>query len=361
MRRGGRIAIVLLIILAGLLVINMIVLDNETRDAEVTVDGAELFETEGGVELQYTDEPASGAGQEGQPIVLLHCYTCSMAWWDELAPLLAERHRVVTVDLIGHGGSEKPSSGYEISGQSAAVAALLNDLGVRGATVVGHSMGGYVATSLAEQASELVDRVVLIGSSSEAGQSELPVTARLATTPVIGEAIWRVMPDGMVKSASSEAFAPGFSPEEAFPDDPDRVVIDIDAMTYTSFKQAREASSDFVDEQSPAARLSATGVPVLAIVGTEDQLLDVDETIAGFQTIPGARTVTIDGSGHSPNIEKPEETAEEILPFAAAGEEFTAPEPQPDPQQPAPKPKPEPKPAQGGGGDKPGGGGKPKG
>lgn len=359
MRRGGRIAIVLLIILAGLLAINMIVLDNETRDAEVTVDGAELFETENGVELQYTDEPASGAGQEGQPIVLLHCYTCSSAWWDELAPLLSERHRIVTVDLIGHGGSEKPSSGYEITSQSAAIAALLNDLGVRGATVVGHSMGGYVATSLAEQASELVDRVVLIGTASEDGQSELPFTARLATTPVIGEAIWRVMPDGMVKSASAEAFAPGFSPEEAFPGDPDRVVTDIEAMTYTSFKQAREASSDFVEEQSPAARLSATGVPVLAIVGAEDQLLDVDETIAGFQTIPGARTVKIEGSGHSPNIEKPEETAAQILPFAAAGEEFTAPAPKPETPRPAPKPKP--KPTQGADGPKPNDGGKPKG
>ena len=72
-------------------------------------------------------------------------------------------HRVVRIDLIGHGGSEKPQSGYEIDSQAAAAAEALNSLGVQGATVVGHSLGGSVATSLAEQASELVDRIVLIG------------------------------------------------------------------------------------------------------------------------------------------------------------------------------------------------------
>ena len=119
------------------------------------------------------------------------------------------------------------------------MAELLNGLGVRGATVVGHSMGGFVATSLAEQASELVDRVVLIGSPSDAEQSDLPFTAKLATAPVIGEAVWRLAPDSTIKSASSEAFAPGFSAEEAFPENPDQVVDDLDAMTYTSFKDAR--------------------------------------------------------------------------------------------------------------------------
>ena len=222
MRRGARIAIVVLVILAALLAVNTIVLDNETRDAEITVESGELVEVGSAVELQFVDRPAEGTGTEGQPIVLLHCYACSTAWWDELVPLLNDGHRVITVDLIGHGGSEKPSSGYEITAQSAAVAELLNGLGVRGATVVGHSMGGFVATSLAEQASELVDRVVLIGSPSDAEQSDLPFTAKLATAPVIGEAVWRLAPDSTIKSASSEAFAPGFSAEEAFPTIPTR-------------------------------------------------------------------------------------------------------------------------------------------
>ena len=340
MRRGARIAIVLLVILAALLAVNTIVLDSETRDAEVTVDGGELAEVGSSVELQYVDHPATGAGDEGQPIVLLHCYTCSTAWWDELVPLLNERHRVITVDLIGHGGSEKPSSGYEITAQSTAVAELLNGLGVRGATVAGHSMGGFVATSLAEQASELVDRVVLIGSPSDRGQSDLPFTAKLATTPVIGQAMWRVRLDSLVKSASSEAFAPGLSAEEAFPDNPDQVVDDLDDMTYTSFKDSRGEANDFVDDGSPASRLSAIGVPVLAIVGAEDQILDVEEVIAGFQTVPGARIEEMDGVGHSPNVENPEATAELILPFAAEGEEF---EPPPSPTDPRPNPKPKPK------------------
>ena len=111
-------------------------------------------------------------------------------------------------------------------------------------------------------------------------------------------------------------------------------------MTYTSFKDAREGGNDFVEEESPASRLAAIGVPVLAIVGAEDQILDVEDVIAGFQTVPGARVEELDGVGHSPNIEDPEGTAELILPFVAAGEEFTPP---PAPAEPGTKPKPTPK------------------
>lgn len=340
MRRVSKIILLLMVVLAGLLVVNTVVLNDDTRPAEQTVAGGQPFELESGVGLQYTDEAATGTGTERQPIVLLHCYTCSGRWWEPLTPMLVEDHRVVTVDLIGHGGSEKPSSGYEITAQSAAVAELLNELGVRGATVVGHSMGGLVATSLAQQSSELVDRVVLIGTSSEAGQSELPFVAGLATTPVIGQAIWRVAPNSTVESAYGESFAPDFDVSTAF-EDPDQVVDDLDDMTYTSFTQAREAGDDFIEEQSVASRLTETGVPVLAIDGAEDQILDVDEALAGYEAVPGARIERVDGSGHSPNVEDPEGTAELILPFSAAGGGLVVPEPPrtpPSPSEPRPNP-----------------------
>lgn len=341
MNRITKIIVLLMVVLAALLVVNTVVLNDQTKAAAQTEPEGEVIELESGVGLQYSDEPATGAGPEGQPIVLLHCYTCSGRWWEPLAPLLAESHRVITIDLIGHGGSEKPSSGYEITAQSAAVAALLNELDVRGATVVGHSMGGLVATSLAQQSSELVDRLVLIGTPSDAGQSNLPFVAGLGTTPVIGQAIWRLAPDSAVKSAYGESFAPGFDVSVAF-EDPDQVVTDLDSMTYTAFDQSRDASDEFLEEQSVASRLTATGVPVLAIDGTEDQILDVEQTIAGFETVPGARVEQVEGSGHSPNVEDPEGTAELILPFSAAGGDLVLPPAPPTPPSPTePKPNPE--------------------
>ncbi len=332
MRRALRIAIVAIVVIVALLVVNAIVLDSQTRSAEVNAAGGKLIEVNG-VTLQYTDQAATEPGREGEPIVLLHCYTCSGRWWDAMVPLLSEHHRVVTFDLIGHGGSEKPSSGYEIGSQSAAAAAAMNELGVRQATVVGHSMGGLVATSLAEQSSDLVDRVVLIGTPAESGDGSLPFLAKLSRAPVIGEAVWRVKLGSMVKSSYADAFAPGADVSDMF-DDPDQVVDDLGDMTYKSYKESHTAADEFLDGGSVPSRLRSTGVPVLAIDGTEDQILDADEVLADMQTIPGARIVPIEGAGHSPNVEVPEETADAVLPFVDAGGSV----------EPLPKPEPKPKP-----------------
>ena len=90
--------------------------------------------------------------------MLLHGFACSIGWWDEMTPALARDHHVIRFDLLGHGGSEKPKEGYWMESQARLVAAALDRLGVRRAAVVGHSMGGGVATALAEQRPALVDR-----------------------------------------------------------------------------------------------------------------------------------------------------------------------------------------------------------
>ena len=64
---------------------------------------------------------------------------------------MRQDHRVIRVDLLGHGGSDKPGAGYEMADQASAVAEALAELDVFGATVVGNSLGGTVATALAEQ------------------------------------------------------------------------------------------------------------------------------------------------------------------------------------------------------------------
>jgi pimeloyl-ACP methyl ester carboxylesterase len=333
MRRAWKILLVLCVLLIGLLVINASVTGSETKGADVTVEGGEIVELNS-VDLQITDSPATGPGPEGAPIVLLHCYACSLHWWDEFAPLLNETHRIVRFDLIGFGGSQKPSSGYSMEDQARAVAESLNQLGIEGAVVVGHSMGGTVATALAQNSSELVDRVAVIGTASDqAEEAELPVQARISYLPLVGEALWRVRPTSIVKSGYEKAFAPDFDYEAAFPN-PDQVLDDNDAMTYTSYKEAAAAGRDFTDAGTNASRLTTAAVPFLAILGSEDQIVDTEKTAEAFEAVPGADVVVLEGIGHSAQLEDPERTAGLIERFAA-----DAPAPLPE-IEPEPKAKP---------------------
>jgi pimeloyl-ACP methyl ester carboxylesterase len=310
MSRGARVGLAIVGALAVLLALNTVIVDGQTKDAEVTVDGGEILELPAG-DVQVLDQPAQLRGSvAGPPVVLLHCYGCSLRWWDALAPLLNKRHRVVRIDLLGFGGSEKPKSGYAPTEQAATVAAALNELGVQGAVVVGHSMGFSVATALAAQHSELVDRLVNLDEGPSTDDCELSLLAKLEYVPVLGEAMWRLSPDFLVKNGYSDAFAPGY-------DVPDFVVDGYDAMTYTSFEDAASANDDYRDEASLADRLRTVPVPLLSIFGSEDQICDVGASQEAYRSVPAARVAEIEGAGHSPNVEKPAETAALIEEFAA--------------------------------------------
>ena len=310
MRRGWKILIGVLVVLAVLLAVNTVVLSNQTKQAEATVEGAQILRLPGG-DVQVLDE--GSPGQAGAPIVLLHCYACSHHWWDGVASILGENRRVIRVDLLGHGGSQKPKSGYTMEEQAALVAGALDELEVQGAVVVGHSMGFPVAVALAQSASQLVDRLVNVDSGPSGDDCELPFLARLQYQPVIGPAMWRLAPDFAIRDGVEDAFAPGYDLESGFED---QVVDDVRAMTYTSFTDSREAYEDFNDVPLDT-RVRQSAVPLLSIFGAEDQICDPESSQAAYQAVPGARVATIKDAGHSPNVEQPEDVAALIEEFAA--------------------------------------------
>jgi pimeloyl-ACP methyl ester carboxylesterase len=318
LKRRWKVLIGVAVALGALLAVNTAVIDSETKPAGVTADGGRILELSS-VDMQIVDRPAANAGKagEGAPIVLLHCYACSLHWWDQLVPLINRDHRVITLDLVGFGGSQKPKSGYSIPEQARAVSEALNGLGVQGAVLVGHSMGGDVATAVAEGASELVNRVAVIGTPSTSEQAKLPFVGRLAYVPVIGEALWRLRPDSLIRSGYESAFASGFDFETAFTN-PDQVVEDNRAMTYTSFDSSAAEADRFSDEGTIAARITATGVPFLAILGSEDQIVDTPAAAESFEAVPGATVQVLEGVGHSANLEAPSDTAELLLRFGGA-------------------------------------------
>ncbi len=325
MRRVWKVVATLAVVLGVLVVVNSFVLDNQTKPAVVNAEGGEIVEV-ASARLQVVDQPATGPGPEKAPVVLLHCYACSLHWWDAVVPLINRRHRVIRVDLIGFGGSQKPRSGYEIESQANAAAEALNGLGVEGAVVVGHSMGGQVATQLAESASQIVDRVAVIGTPATTEDSELPFLARLTYTPVLGQALWRVRTDGLIRSGYEDAFAPGFDFEAAF-ENPDQVVEDNRLMTFSSYDAPPRAADDFLEAESLPSRLTRAAVPFLAILGAEDQIVDTDLVAEEYAAVPGARIEVLAGVGHSPNVEAPAKTTNLLLGFSAG-----APRPLPEPK-----------------------------
>lgn len=303
MAKRWRVLIGAIAVLAVLLAINTLVVEGETKPASVTMPGGRILRLPGG-DMQVLEKGPRGA----PPIVLLHCYTCSIAWWQGMIPLLDRDHRVVAVDLRGFGGSEKPSSGYSMQDQAAFVAEALKRLEVHGATVVGQSLGGTVGTALAEIPG-YVDRLAIIDQAPEERFSKgVGFTAELSTAPVIGPALWQVTPDFAVKDGLQVAFAPGYEV-------PDKFVDEFNRMTYTSYDSDGE-EGDYMDAEPLDRRIERTGIPLLAIFGAKDQIYESKSALAAYAKVPGAQTGLIPGAGHSPNVERPRRTAALVLKFA---------------------------------------------
>jgi pimeloyl-ACP methyl ester carboxylesterase len=314
MRRRWKIAIGVVVGLFVLLGLNALALNGQTKDAHTTVEGGQIIDTFGG-KVQVTD---SGR-RDASPIVLLHCYTCSLNWWDGMLPALERQHRVIRIDLLGHGGSDKPTNGYSMENQAATVASALSSLGVDHATIVGHSLGFTVATALAESSPELVSRLVDIDQAPDSSYGSEPFVARLVHVPLLGQAIYRTTPDFVIRNNLKVAFAPGYNLASGF-EDPDQIVTDVRATTYSSFTKSASDEEDFVDSKPLNERLAALAnpPPLLVIFGTEDQLYDPAEKAAdAYKDVPGVTISMIEGAGHSPNVEKPVQTAGLILEFAA--------------------------------------------
>lgn len=294
-----------LLIAAGVMLVNAVLVDNVTRQADVR-DGGALMETLVGT----ANVKVEG---EGPAIVLIHGFGAALDWWDEITPDLTQDHTVIRLDLLGHGGTEAPQSGYAIERQAALVQSVLDRLEIVSATIVGHSMGGEVAVALAAANPDAVDRLVLIDSPPNPERS-FTLRTRLAFTPLIGQALWRLRTDGILRQGLAQGFAPGFEVPKKF-------VADLWQLTYSAFRQAHDGSVAYVAEQGSPQRLARLDPrpPLLVIFGAQDALIPVSSA-KQFETVPGATLVMIDGAGHSPMVEKPKETLQAMRRFFAGTE-----------------------------------------
>jgi pimeloyl-ACP methyl ester carboxylesterase len=119
------------------------------------------------------------AGKGGRTIVFVHGWACNLGFWREQISMLADKARLILIDLPGHGQSDKPQTAYTMDFFAEAVLAVLRDAKVDKATFIGHSMGAAVLCCVHHHTPEKVDALVSVDG----------LLCRLSGTPEEGRAL----------------------------------------------------------------------------------------------------------------------------------------------------------------------------
>lgn len=299
-RRWARVGLFLVLLVALAVFVNAYVVDRKTR-AAVSRDGGTVVDTT----VLSANVRVEG---DGPPIVLIHGFGAALDWWDAIAPDLASDHRVIRLDLIGHGGTEAPLHGFSIQRQAALVAAVLEQNGVDRVTVIGHSMGGEVATALAEAYPGRIERLILIDTPPSPGLT-LNTISEIYKAPLIGPVLSHFDTPRLARRGLGQGFAPGFSV-------PDKFVADFLQIPYPAAVTAHGASIDYRTDRPVHRRLADLEPvpPLLVIFGALDAIVPPDKA-ALYEQVPDARVVTLEDVGHSPMVEAPDKTLELIRGF----------------------------------------------
>jgi pimeloyl-ACP methyl ester carboxylesterase len=243
----------------------------------------------------------------GDAIVLLHGSNASLFTWEGWAEVLARDHRVVTLDLPGHGlTGPDPRGRYSAVGMAEVVNRVADRLGLSRFTIGGNSMGGGVAWHYALLHPERVDRLILVDAAGYPRQEPRPLGFRLFSMPLVGHVVRFVTPRFMLRKSLREAYG-----------DPSRVS---DALVdqyedFTLRAGNREATRQrfALPEDGMYTRMSEIRVPTLILWGSRDRWILPRYGERFHAEIPGSRLVMLDGLGHVPMEEDPARSLAPVL------------------------------------------------
>lgn len=246
----------------------------------------------------------SGAGP---PVVFLHGYPLDHRMWGPEPAGLVPGHRLYLVDLPGYGDAANLDSPDTLAGFSEAVARTIMALSIGPATIVGHSMGGYIALQLYRDHADLFSALVLTNTRSsadnpEARKSRLDTAARLARP---GESLdVDAVVKGLVAPRTWEARGVVVDRLKAIVGSArtDRIIPTLEALA---------GRPDF----GPV--LGSIRVPTLVVWGESDALIPPAQSREMFQRIAGAQSTEIRGAGHVPCLEAPDEFYRSVSRFLA--------------------------------------------
>jgi pimeloyl-ACP methyl ester carboxylesterase len=236
-----------------------------------------------GVEIHYR---ADGAGEPA--LVFAHGWSCDGSYWDEQVKRFSPRHRVVAIDLAGHGASGQGRSEWSIEAYARDLQAVVEKLGLRRAVLVGHSMSGYVILEAARLMPERVVGLIPIDTLHDAEERLDPTRVEEALAGMRGDF-----------PAATEAFVRSMFPKEADAALVDRVAKDMaaepPAVAIGTFER--------IVAYDPKPALQALRQPIHAI-NSEYYPTRLE---SNRRYAPQFEATLIGGVGHFPMLEKPEE------------------------------------------------------
>lgn len=258
-----------------------------------------------GVRLHYVEQG------KGAAIVLLHGFGASAFSWRLALPMLGANYRVVALDLPGFGFSDRNARldfGHEA--QAWRVARLMDVLGIRRATIVGHSMGGGIAQRLAISDPRRVERLVLVAAVDA---SAAPAWGhRGGRHPAWGVARFAAGFPGLVRGLTSRGLRQVVADPATVTDEmvdgyaePLLMRGTLACMEKMAADTAREAPGD----------LSRITAPTVVVSGERDRIVPARVGEGLTAKIRGARHVMLGATGHLPAEECPEAFVEEVLAF----------------------------------------------
>ncbi|WP_091494478.1 alpha/beta fold hydrolase [Flavobacterium phragmitis] len=109
---------------------------------------------------------------KGNTIVFLHGFLENKKMWNDYVDFFSNKYRVITIDLLGHGESDSLGYVHEMEDNANAVNEVLEHLKIEKATILGHSMGGYVGLAFAELYPQKIQKLVLLNSTSKEDSAE---------------------------------------------------------------------------------------------------------------------------------------------------------------------------------------------
>lgn len=266
------------------------------------------------LELAYMDQAPAQAN--GRVVLLLHGKNFSGAYWQETMRALLERgYRVIVPDQIGFGKSSKPRSfQYSFHALASYTRALLDKLGIERVAVVGHSMGGMLATRFALSYPQRVEQLVLVNPIG------LEDWTRVVPYPGIEESYQRelqstrdkvreYMRQSYFAGSWKAEYEPLIALQAGWAEGPDR-----ELMAWTS-----ALTTDMVLTQPVVHDFARLAVPTALIIGTRDRTAlgknlvspEVAQTLGQYEVlgkqtaaaITGAQLVELAGVGHMPQVE----------------------------------------------------------
>ncbi|ACS99692.1 alpha/beta fold hydrolase [Paenibacillus sp. JDR-2] len=255
-----------------------------------------------GISLAYYDSKTVQ-----QPVVvLLHGYCGSSAYWEQVVEPLARHARIIALDLRGHGRSSGETGPEETNAMELYaddLSAMLDQLKINKACVLGHSLGGYITLAFAERFEEKLSAFGLVHST--------PLPDSDAAKENRDNAVAAIKKDGV------GAFVEGLVPKLYSPDNksamPDQVERSIAIGRGTSASGAIGAAKGMKERPDRTEVLKQTSLPVLLLAGEQDQIIPVERTFV----IDGANVTRekLAEAGHMGMVERPEAFAEAVLRF----------------------------------------------